>query len=338
MKIDENELSRNAMGGTELMLAGLQKHVYPLFSEDFLDQFQIIPSRVRNLDEKKIRIYWVHDLETDPETEHLANEGWNKFHAIVFVSYWQRDRYIAKYNIPYHLCHVIKNAVDFPVPVDHRRTVPGVDGPLKFIYTPTPHRGLELLIPVMKHYMTEHPETELHVYSSFDLYGWSEKNSIYQRIFDDIDEHPKMFNHGTVPNQEIQNRLLDAHVFVYPSIWPETSCLCLIEAMVAGCHCIHSDFAVLPETAMGYTQMYGFQSDPQRHANAFYSNIIDHPLKMKNYPIEVMSYINKHYSWEERKNEWYELLGSLLVSYQDKQRRSFPARRSSETTFTYKTG
>ena len=41
-----NELSKNAMGGTELMMSRLHKNV----DKELLDKFQIIPSRVRDLD------------------------------------------------------------------------------------------------------------------------------------------------------------------------------------------------------------------------------------------------------------------------------------------------
>jgi len=97
MPIDRNEININSKGGTELMLERLEKLLPPESIEDF----QIIPSRVRNLDETKYRIYWCHDLPDDPESQHLAKEGWKKFHKLVFVSYWQRDQYIARFGIPY---------------------------------------------------------------------------------------------------------------------------------------------------------------------------------------------------------------------------------------------
>lgn len=80
-----NELSKKAMGGTELMLDRLHSSIDP----DILNEFQIIPTRVRELDESRYRILWIHDTCDDPETYHLNNGGYNKFHKLVFVSYYQ---------------------------------------------------------------------------------------------------------------------------------------------------------------------------------------------------------------------------------------------------------
>lgn len=60
-----------------------------------------------------------------------------------------------------------------------------------------------------------------------------------------------------------------AHIFAYPSIWQETSCRCLIEAMMAGCVCVHPNFAALPDTAGGLTDMYDGDLDMQKHAEVF---------------------------------------------------------------------
>ena len=53
-----NELNKNAMGGTELMM----KRLHDSIDQDLLDRFQIIGSRVRELKEDKVRILWLHDL------------------------------------------------------------------------------------------------------------------------------------------------------------------------------------------------------------------------------------------------------------------------------------
>jgi UDP-glucose:(glucosyl)LPS alpha-1,2-glucosyltransferase len=64
--MEVNELSVTAKGGTELMLESLHNKL----PKDLLEYFQIIPSRVREIDDSKIKIYWLHDLPGDPESEH----------------------------------------------------------------------------------------------------------------------------------------------------------------------------------------------------------------------------------------------------------------------------
>ena len=86
--VPQNELDKNAMGGTELMKYGL----FDRIDKNLLDKFQIIPSRFRGLEKGKIPIYWVHDLAQDPEMQHLKDGGWEKFEKIVCVSHWQRQQ------------------------------------------------------------------------------------------------------------------------------------------------------------------------------------------------------------------------------------------------------
>ena len=52
MPIAWNELSERSRGGTEYMGRELEKRIAP----DLLDRFQIIPSRLRDLDPGRIRI------------------------------------------------------------------------------------------------------------------------------------------------------------------------------------------------------------------------------------------------------------------------------------------
>src|SRR6185437_14321377 len=103
--IDWNEISAKSSGGTELMARRLEAALTP----DLMENFQIIPSRVRELDESKIRILWCHDLPADPESQHLRNEGWRKFHKIVFVSHWQKEWYVREFQIPYSRVTVLQN-------------------------------------------------------------------------------------------------------------------------------------------------------------------------------------------------------------------------------------
>ena len=86
-------------------------------------------------------------------------------------------------------------------------------------------------------------------------------DSYYQQLFTKIKNHPNMTYHSSVPNKVIRESLQNSHIFVYPSTYQETSCLCLIEAMSAGCICIHSSLGALPETSNNLTNMYPYSSN-----------------------------------------------------------------------------
>lgn len=311
--IERNELNVNAKGGTELMAEALMERL----DADFGSNFQIICSRVRDVDPDKVPILWLHDLPGDPESQHLADpESVNRFAKIVFVSHWQMNEYISTYNLPYEKCAVVKNAIE---PIEYKERPQ--DGVTRLIYHSTPHRGLQLLIPVFEFFQNKY-NIELDVYSSFNLYGWGERDEPYKDLFERMDANPKIRNHGTVSNDEIRKAVQKADIFAYPNIWPETSCLCLIEALAAGCLTVHPNYCALPETSADWSIMYQWIPDPNDHANMFASvleNVLESYNTDKKLPEAMLqyqsNYYNNHYSWDKRMGEWNQLLHSAMHEF-----------------------
>ena len=312
--IEQNELDRNAMGGTELMKYGL----YERLPKELLEKFQIIPSRVRDIDPDRIPILWNHDLAGDPETKHLENVKAEdlKFEKLVFVSHWQLQQFKNFLNIPYSKSVVLQNAIE-PIP-EHEKP----DDVINICYHTTPHRGLELLVPTFKSLHEQHfkkikKPVHLHVYSDFNIYGWPERNKPYIKLFDECRNHDFITYHHTLPNEDMKKELEKMHIFAYPSIWPETSCIALIEAMSAGLLCVHSAFAALPETAANWTMMYPITEDPQKHCNIFAENllnavkVVDQQF-MKDRLNMQQRYTNGFYNWDVRAMQWRAMLEGLL--------------------------
>ena len=314
LEVETNEVDKDAQGGTEQMKYGLHERL----PKELLDKFQIICSRVRELEEDKKKVLWLHDLPMDPESAHLKEEkNQDKFDKIVCVSNWQMQQYANFLGVPYGKCVVLKNAID---PIETHEKPDPKDG-INLIYHTTPHRGLELLVPVFEQIAKMYPKIHLDVYSSFDIYGWPERNKPYEPLFDAIKEHPQMTYHGFKPNSEVREALKKAHIFAYPSIWQETSCIAMMEAMSAGTMCVHSNLAALPETAANWTYMYQFNEDPQLHANAFGQCLIEaielfskpdkKPMLDQRLHMQKV-YADSFYSWATRTVEWKGLLESLI--------------------------
>lgn len=313
MPIDyKHEMTRNAKGGTELMAQALESRL----DSKLLDKFQIVPSRVRNLDESRVRIFWAHDLPGDPESEFLKNGGFNKFERLVFASNWQMQNYIQFYGLPWYKCTVIQNAI---VPIESHEK-PDPKERVNFIYHTTPHRGLNILVPVFAEIAKKYGDkVHLDVYSSFKIYGWQERDAPYEKLFEDIKSNPQMTYHGSVDNSEIREALKKAHVFAYPSVWMETSCIALIEAMSAGVLCIHPNLAALYETASNWTWMYQFNEDQRDHAVQLYG-MMDGAVEAMLSGDETLqrhlqtqsSYMNRFYDWELRSIQWDSFLRSIL--------------------------
>ena len=277
---------------------------------ELLSKFQIIHSRVRDLDPTKKKIYVLHDLAGDPEVQHLKNDGWKKFDKLVFVSHWQQQMYNAYLGVPFDAGVVLQNAI---IPINkHLKKVDKV----RLMYFSTPHRGLELLYPSFNHlYKKYGDKIELNVFSSFDLYGWDERDKQYESVFKLLKEHPGINYSKSVSNEVIREELKRSHILAYPSIWQETSCLVLIEAMCAGLTCVHSSLAALPETAMGCTYMYDYTENQLLHMQRFTQTLeeaIQDVADGMSVSEDRVDFLNETYSWYNRKLQWENLLTSLL--------------------------
>jgi UDP-glucose:(glucosyl)LPS alpha-1,2-glucosyltransferase len=309
MTFANDQLATNAKGGTELMKFALADKM----PAGLLDNFQIFVSRVEDpMDETKIRIYWLQDLPGDPASEHLKNGGWNKFHKLVFSSNWQMQAYIQYYGIPWSRCIVMHNAIDIIPPHEKPK-----DGIIRLAYWSTPHRGLNILVPVFNKLCEKYDNIELDVYSSFKLYGWEQRDQQYESLFAACREHPKINYHGSIPNEELKKALEKTHILAYPSIWTETSCITLMEAMSAGLLCVHSNLGALPETSANWTMMYQYNEDLNEHAGIFCSaldtaiaNINDEGVQSR--LASMQSYANVFYNWQVRAYAWEALLTGLL--------------------------
>jgi len=310
--IDRNEVNANSKGGTELSMGELESRL----DTNVLTKFQVIPSRFRGLKDGLIPIYWVHDTEDDPEMNHLADGGWKKFERIVFVSNWQMQRFIQKFNIPWSKCVVLPNAVDpFPKP-----EALDWSGQIRFVYHTTPHRGLNVLVGAFDALSKVYPNVHLDVFSSFSIYGWEQRDEPYKPLFKFIDEHPNMTFHGAVPNSVVREALTKTHCFAYPCTWPETGCRALMEAMSAGLVCIHSNYGCLYETGFGLSKTYQYMEDPLDHANLFTRHLLTFMDTIKEMSGDTMNHLRKkiasdagtRFSWESRGEQWNNFLKEIL--------------------------
>ena len=304
----EDGTYEEANGGTEMMRNQLYSRVDP----DLLDKFQIICSRVRWIDPKKPTILWCHDTWDDPESQHLKEEERRaRFEKFVFVSNYQLSTYNLALQVPYAQSFVMQNAID-PIELKDKN-----EDQIKLIYHTTPHRGLNVAVAAIMELAKNYGD-KIHfdVFSSFEAYGWKERDKEFEDLFNNIREHPQMTYHGYQPNEKVREALQEAHIFAYPSIWPETSCIAAIEAMSAGCQIVCPNYAALPETTANFATMYQWSEDIQFHANVF-ANMLNAAIQNhydENTQRKLLyqkNYTDNFYNWDLRANQWTGFLQGL---------------------------
>lgn len=315
MAIIFDYVAANAASGTELMMRGLDQRL----PKDLNDKFSIGRAIGLFKNNPTINIYWTHNLPTQriiPEIEEQKTlrspDRWNIIKGVVFVSEWQKQQYINYYNFTeedYPYLKVIKNAI---VPIE---THSKPSGKIKLIYTSVPERGLQVLYNVFDVLCKKYDDIELDVYSSYKIYGIPKADLVHKQAIDACINHPKINYHGTVSNSEIREAFKQAHIFAYPSTFLETSCISLIEAMSAGCICVHPDVAALSETAGGHTNMYQTPTNRGEY-HVFCERALEQAIEQvrsNTYnTLNQVEFANTAYSWDNRIEEWNDYLSSML--------------------------
>jgi len=175
----------------------------------------------------------------------------------VYVSHWQYNKFREHFGIPEYKSIVIKNAT-YPF-----KDIKKPNGRIKIIYTSTPWRGLAVLAKAVELLNQKRDDFTVEVYSSTKVYGSefekSEGNK-FKELFDLCKNTKNIDFKEYAPNEEIRKAVSNAHIFAYPSIFEETSCLSAIEAMAAGCKAVVTNYGALPETCGEFANMIEFDT------------------------------------------------------------------------------
>ena len=328
---EENEISKNAFGGTEIT----KRQLASLVPDELASDFQIIPSRVREINQEKIRIYWLHDLPEDPEISHLKDiNSRNRFHKFVFNCNWQLDNFITKLGLPPdEKIQIIETPVE-PIELIEKPT-----DKVNLIYFSTPQRGLELLVPVFEELAKQYSNIHLNVFSSFKIYGWEEMDKNFEPLYDRIRSHPQMTYHGFAPQETLKTHIQNSHILAYPCIWTETACRVLIESMSAGLLCVHPNIGALPDTSGMMTSMYQFNHDKAKHATTFYqyldhaiNNVMSNDDSIKNYLKFAKVYADRRFDPKMIAGQWQNMMFDLKNVYPTADSRKIPSQM-----FSYRT-
>jgi glycosyltransferase involved in cell wall biosynthesis len=168
--------------------------------------------------------------------------------------------------------------------------------------------------------LIEDKNIELDVYSSCEVYGkdFAEANDkTYQALYDQAKKLPNVNYIGYKSNEYIKEHLKDYHMFVYPSIWEETFCISLLEAMAAGLYCITTNYGALYETGAEFPMYIPHCKDYKFLARKFSIGITSAKQTLHLEPIQdhlrrQVKYANVYYGWPKISMSWLQLLKGIL--------------------------
>jgi len=260
------------------------------------------------LDPQRPNILWEHLSYDQNNVALLHDEVFvNSLDAIVFVSHWQHDQFRRNFKLPGDRCFVIQNAID---PIEpHQKP----KDKLQLIYTSTPWRGLSVLLNAVK--KLKRDDFDLTVYSGTSIYGdqfAEQSQGQYDHLYK-LAESVGAKHIEYAPNEEVRKALTSSHIFSYPSIWEETSCLSAIEALSAGCLGVTTNFGALPETCGTWADYTAVSDDLVE----WYADALDKALdnywsdETQDKLNDQVEYYNKYWTWDTRKTQWEEFLSEF---------------------------
>ena len=298
-----NKINDESFGGSENQLRLLLKH---LPDESFKDINLILNNTNQDLIEKnKINVLWMQHFVNQKEAQNIGSKDYvDKLDYIVFNSNWNFEKFQYQFKIPEEKSLVIKNAIE---KIEHQEKP---KEKISLIYHTTPWRGLVHLLKIFKNLDLEN--VELNVCSSTIIYGKKFDNILgkkFEKIFDECKLTKNVNYLGFVENKKIIELLKKMHIYSFPSVWPETSCISAIEAMAAGCQIVSSNLGALYETCSPFGTLISFDSNFNNFEKKFEKTLLD---SIKNFWSDEnqkklklqRETINLIYSWNARSIEW----------------------------------
>jgi len=301
-------------GGTELQLSFLNKYV----DQSLLDKVKIctsIPGKVP-LDPNKVNILWQKNSYDQPNLypwfKNKANH--HKYDWYVFNSHWNHEKFRMMFGLPTEKCIVIKNGVD-----KIEQSKPYEKGqPIKIIHQNTPWRGLSVLLGAMQ--LVKNPLITLDVYSSCEVYGkdfMNKNDKDYKALYDQAESLPNVNYIGYKSNEYIRENIKNYNMYVYPSIFEETSCISLLEAMSAGLYCVLTNYGALFETGAEFPMYIPYDSNYKALAEKFAYGIDAaaatlHEQVIQDHLTTQSCYTQFYYSWNKQAVSWTNFLQGAI--------------------------
>jgi hypothetical protein len=183
--------------------------------------------------------------------------------------------------------------------------------------------GLELLLDIFPQVRREHPQAELHLYSSMKVYNDAAGDREFVPLYDKLRALPGVTYFGSQPQPILAQAFRRASVLSYPNVFPETSCIVVMEALASGMHVVTSDMGGLAETGMGFASHVStggtFMSIEQyvaRYMELLGGVLKDwqgDPLAFAATHFRQVTAMNQQCTWGIRAAEWARMIATLAT-------------------------
>jgi glycosyltransferase involved in cell wall biosynthesis/2-polyprenyl-3-methyl-5-hydroxy-6-metoxy-1,4-benzoquinol methylase len=281
LKFNGNTIYEKALGGSESALIYMAREIAKLdndvvvycecdkpgiydgvdyrdvkqYCEDERSQFDtLIVSRFTDFlampVDSKMSILWCHDIDVGNFRDAIGCAD-----RVFCLSDFHKSLYVEQYSVePTNYVWKTSNGYDQTIVTE---AVPYEQKKNNYIYSSRPERGLKLLLEkIWPEIIERNPDAVLHI-CTYDntLTLPDEVKKIHQEVEDLLEYSRNVKKIGHLPKKEYYELLSTCAYMVYPTDFPEISCINAMEAQYNGCLVITSDKYAMSETVKSDTKV-----------------------------------------------------------------------------------
>ena len=252
---------------------------------------------------------WAHDVLLLPYGSNLNDnqilKKWDNYiNGCICLTDWHKNQFSEKYPVLKDKITIINNGIDIDsfTSVTNNNKIKN-----RFIYTSRPDRGLNNLLNLWPKILEKIPDATL----TISCYGNFPSNPEEKVLKNIIDQNPDTIRYlGKLKTEKLYEEMSKAEFWLYPTHWPETSCITALEMLMSEVICLYYPVAGLTNTM----DKYGIQVCSGKEIETIVSLSEDQKTKLR----ENGKIYAESCSWINRYNNWNNLLFSELNIY-DKQ-------------------
>ncbi|WP_161712545.1 glycosyltransferase family 4 protein [Allorhizobium undicola] len=273
-------------------------------------------------------VLWCHMAIDQPTVQLLDRpEEQAAWDGYVMVSEWQSRLYRERFKLEPAAVHVIGNAISPAFAA--KPLAPAwfeTGAPPTLLYSSTPYRGLDRLLMSFPAIRARVPQARLKIFAGMALYGADPVTDRYRYLYDLTRALEGADYIGPVGQAELSEAYGAAAALAYPSSFPETSCITVMEAMASGADVLTTDMGALKETLAGFGRMIapeitlGKLVQTPTDIMDYVDMVVDALAQAQANPAAAAAerqkragFAREHYSWDARARQWIALAEGLAA-------------------------
>ena len=241
---------------------------------------------------------WGHDIElysygADISVNNILSKWSSKITGCVCQTEWHKNRFLSLYPELADKMNVINNGIQVELFTSNNKKESN-----KFIYTSCSERGLSKLIQLWPSILENLPDAELTI-SSYNKFPNTEED--YKNL-EYITQTHSIKHVGKLNRSELYKLMSNAEYWLYPSYFPETSCITSLEMLASQVICLYYPVAGLVNTVGDYGIPIAEGNEIDTLLNLSMKRKCELKKRGKEYGMSC--------SWQNRASEWCNIIFS----------------------------